>query len=741
MTGHMRMETPRTRQHVPTRTLLTRMGTMILRPVPCTDCLPPLSAVRLTQALCVRRLPEVQPMCSRARATLCQDRQTRLPPLLPPNARAPRPLGPRRTSHPAADRPSAWAPKVQRCSVLQSAIMHRLAGQIPHTSNVRPVDAAPLSVRTSSTGVLLGGAQGCHPSTVRPTLAGTILLVIWLMNGKEYEGLAIVVENHPDDRPEVFRAVPLIDDGRESRKKGLHCIPIAQKVECDDKDWKVAHFGSYRELLITILKMGKEHSRRCGTTVKATVPIPPISGCQHVFAVLIFEKRGLLEGMDLVDAVTQRPIRDKKLKYQKAVKDYLGKQAWLPWPAQLHKYLPPCEPGHEPWFGGWAIGTPDRSQTNPDGMVDEWRSENAADGWGRQQQSEAEEQLPDAEVGVDGPVRPLSPSSLEAGGSAFAQSPPRRTSPSARPALGISRTPSPAACVEGARHTPLASSTVPQPSAASTPPQRSAPLAPERSEPADAELSASRRRRRPEDRSEVQGEEEGEQRDADIAELDVSEHQLRLAQDWVAELRDHHAAADGEFRDLVKGMSKLCDGESAPGLLYSQFEDVSRRANRKLEVASSMYAVRQAAEDVAARMRQALDAEEKAQHCRKLVQTAHDAEYNELREEAIELTRRLPGSVGVGMQAVLDNLHAVWAAGPDNAQLAELVASEERAKEALIAAELNLLTVMKQLNYSAAASCAKQSLIVAERNFFRVMGEHRTRCANEWERRVHRRKA
>jgi hypothetical protein len=76
-----------------------------------------------------------------------------------------------------------------------------------------------------------------------------------------------------------------------------------------------------------------------------------------------------------------------------------------------------------------------------------------------------------------------------------------------------------------------------------------------------------------------------------------------------------------------------------------------------------------------------------------------------------------------------------------DAELADLVVGEKRAKESLVAAELNLGRVMKEHNYTAAALCRKDSLIVDERAFCGVLGEHSAHGANDSERHVRRRTA
>jgi hypothetical protein len=184
-----------------------------------------------------------------------------------------------------------------------------------------------------------------------------------------YEGLSIVVPRHRDDGPDgpgVFRVVPMMDDGRESRTVGLHCTMLATQELFHVKDWRVRRFTSYKHFFSTINQMGKEHGRRCGTTIKATVPVPPVDGHAHVLFVIKYEKRGLLDWMDLFDAKTCKPIPGHKIRSQQQVRQYLEQQPY--WKAacpNFKRYLPPLGQG-DPWFGDWGFPPSEESVEGSD---------------------------------------------------------------------------------------------------------------------------------------------------------------------------------------------------------------------------------------------------------------------------------------------------------------------------------------------------------------------------------------
>jgi hypothetical protein len=183
-----------------------------------------------------------------------------------------------------------------------------------------------------------------HPP---PCAAGCIVFVKWQHGREEYAGSSIVVPRHRNDEPRVFRVVPMIDDGRESRKTSLHCTMLATQVPYDvQDDWKVREFSSYKELFSAIIEMGKEHARHCHTTVKATVPVPPVKATAHIFVVLTFEKRGLLDAMDLIDAKTLKSVPNHKIRSQRSILEYLEQQEyWSMSCSNLQSYLPPLSRG------------------------------------------------------------------------------------------------------------------------------------------------------------------------------------------------------------------------------------------------------------------------------------------------------------------------------------------------------------------------------------------------------------
>jgi hypothetical protein len=123
--------------------------------------------------------------------------------------------------------------------------------------------------------------------------------------------------------------VLIIDDGHNCGKIASYSTCLAMQVLCDDKDWSVREFFSYKELFRTIIKLGHEHGRRSVTAVRATVPILPVHGHTHVFAVLSFEKRGHPQWLHLVDARTLTLIPDEKIEKKQPILGFLDRQYWI----------------------------------------------------------------------------------------------------------------------------------------------------------------------------------------------------------------------------------------------------------------------------------------------------------------------------------------------------------------------------------------------------------------------------
>lgn len=211
---------------------------------------------------------------------------------------------------------------------------------------------------------------------------GCIVSVRWSLppRQEEYEGLGIVVNCHRDDGPGVFRVVPMIDDGRKSRgheslgqESRMHFTMLATQVLFDVKEeWSKREFSCFRELFRTVIEMGQEHAKRCKTTINATVPIPPVQGHKYVFAVLKFNNKGVLKGLDLADAETRKSIPWHRIPSKKSVLHHLQQQDYWSMPCpNFHNYLPPLGQG-DPWFGDWGVEPADNGPRDPvaaDGLV------------------------------------------------------------------------------------------------------------------------------------------------------------------------------------------------------------------------------------------------------------------------------------------------------------------------------------------------------------------------------------
>lgn len=168
-------------------------------------------------------------------------------------------------------------------------------------------------------------------------------------HGKKYNGLAIVVHPLPTDPPGVFWAVPVMDNGPETRvdeknkpRKGLHLIMPAHDllVAVEGLEWWVNRtIQTYQDFFEHVLIMGREHAKFCEATVRATLPVPHYEESQLVFAIITFEKRGLVDRLNLVNAETRLHI-GKKMRQLHVVEDFFRNASFKNKLLSLHSHLP-----------------------------------------------------------------------------------------------------------------------------------------------------------------------------------------------------------------------------------------------------------------------------------------------------------------------------------------------------------------------------------------------------------------